>query len=44
MITAPGYSELAPGAAVTIGLDLSEAVLFSAETGQRLSGEPATAN
>jgi len=44
MITAPGYSELAPGAAVTVGLDLSEAVLFSAETGQRLSGEPATAN
>jgi len=36
MITEQGYSDLAPGAAVTVGLDLSEAVLFSRNTGERL--------
>ena len=41
MVTAPGYSDLARGASVTLGLDLSEAVLFSAETGARLGTDAA---
>ncbi|ACL60509.1 ABC transporter ATP-binding protein [Methylobacterium nodulans] len=36
MVTASGYSDLKPGDAVTVGLDLSEAVLFSRSTGVRL--------
>jgi multiple sugar transport system ATP-binding protein len=36
MVTTPGYSDLRPGDRVSLTLDLSEAVLFSAETGQRL--------
>jgi multiple sugar transport system ATP-binding protein len=36
VITVPGYSELAPGAPVSISLDLKDAVLFSSATGERL--------
>jgi multiple sugar transport system ATP-binding protein len=36
MVTVPGYSDLKPGAAVTVHLDLSEAVLFSRDTGERI--------
>ena len=36
MATSPGYSDLRPGAAVGLRPDLAEAVLFAAETGQRL--------
>ncbi|MGO4282728.1 ABC transporter ATP-binding protein [Bosea sp. TAB14] len=36
MATVQGYSDLQPGAAVSIGLDLSEVVLFSRSTGQRI--------
>jgi multiple sugar transport system ATP-binding protein len=35
-ITLPGYSELPPGAPVSISPELSNAVLFSARTGERL--------
>lgn len=43
MITASGYSDLKPGDAVTVGLDLSEAVLFSRSTGQRMVANVALA-
>ncbi|WP_420102920.1 ABC transporter ATP-binding protein [Bosea sp. (in: a-proteobacteria)] len=36
MVTVQGYSELKPGDPVTLGADLSEAVLFSRETGRRI--------
>jgi len=36
MVIAPGYSDLCPGDRVGLSLDMAEAVLFSAETGQRL--------
>lgn len=36
MITVPGYSNLQPGDSVTVGMDLSEVVLFSRSTGERL--------
>ncbi len=37
MVTAAGYSEREQGEAVSLSLDLTEAVLFSAEDGRRLS-------
>ena len=37
MATAPGYSELKVGDQVAIGLDLSDTVFFSAQTGERLA-------
>lgn len=37
MVTAAGYSEREQGEAVSLSLDLSEAVLFSAEDGRRLN-------
>ena len=36
MATSPGYSDLRPGGAVGLRIDMAEAVLFSAETGRRL--------
>ena len=36
MVTVQGYSELKPGDPVTLGADLSEAVLFSRATGRRI--------
>jgi multiple sugar transport system ATP-binding protein len=44
MVVLPGYSALTAGQPVTLGIDLSEAVLFSAQTGQNLaSSAPSTA-
>jgi multiple sugar transport system ATP-binding protein len=37
MATAPGYSELKVGDQVAIGLNLSDTVFFSAQTGERLA-------
>ncbi len=36
MVTIPGYSELRPGERVGLTVDLAEAVLFAADTGQRI--------
>ncbi|KRD99984.1 sugar ABC transporter [Bosea sp. Root381] len=41
MVTASGYSDLARGKPVTVGLNLSEAVLFSAENSRRLGDDAA---
>jgi multiple sugar transport system ATP-binding protein len=43
MITETGYSDLRQGDAVRVALDLTDAVLFSPDTGQRLRSEPAVA-
>ncbi|QEL24966.1 ABC transporter ATP-binding protein [Bosea sp. F3-2] len=43
MVTTQGYSDLEPGTAVTVGLDLSEAVLFSRSSGERLAADLALA-
>jgi len=40
MITASGYSDLRANDTVRVGIDLSEAVLFSPESGRRLRPEP----
>jgi multiple sugar transport system ATP-binding protein len=40
MITATGYSDLRANDAVRVGLDLTEAVLFSPDSGLRLRPEP----
>jgi multiple sugar transport system ATP-binding protein len=37
MATTPGYSDLKVGDPVSIGVDMSEAVFFSSQTGERLS-------
>lgn len=36
MVTVPGYAEFAPGDAVHLRFDMGQAVLFSAQTGERL--------
>ena len=43
MVTVQGYSDLKPGAAVSVELDLSEAVLFSRSTSRRLETSAASA-
>jgi multiple sugar transport system ATP-binding protein len=42
MITESGYSDLRANDAVNVAVDLSEAVLFSPDSGQRLRSEPST--
>ncbi|MCY1552361.1 hypothetical protein D9M68_887540 [compost metagenome] len=40
MVTVPGYTDLRAGDAVTVGLDLAQAVLFDAATGRNLAQAP----